>query len=34
MGKGAKNAGVGTLSRILINQGCSSGSVFISATSL
>jgi hypothetical protein len=31
MGKGAKDANVGTLTRGLINQGCSSGNVFISA---
>jgi hypothetical protein len=32
MGIGPKNAGLGTLSRTLINQGCSSGNVSISAT--
>jgi hypothetical protein len=34
MGKGKQNASVGTLKRLAINQGCNSGSVFISATAL
>ncbi len=32
MGKGKNNANVGTLKRLVISQGCSSGTVFISAS--
>jgi hypothetical protein len=32
MGKGRSKANVGTLKRIVISQGCTSGSVFISAS--
>ena len=32
IGKGPKKAGVGYLRRLVINQGCNSGNVYISAS--